>query len=101
MIDMNKETVLHTLRVHQNELQRRGVLHAAVFGSMARGEAKPDSDLDILVELDPHTPMDIFAYTNLKRFISDLFPLPTDVVNRAALKESLSQGSQNDAIYAF
>ena len=45
--------------------------------------------------------MDIYGYTNLKRFIASLFPLPTDVVNRTALKEGLRLDVQQDAIYAF
>jgi hypothetical protein len=44
--------VLQTLRTHQNELRLLGVSHAAVFGSVARGEASANSDIDVLVELD-------------------------------------------------
>ena len=41
---------LALLQAHQAELQRRGVRHAAVFGSVARGDARPESDTDILIE---------------------------------------------------
>ena len=98
---MNREIVLERLRLSQQELQQRGILHAAVFGSVARGDARKDSDIDILIEIDPQFPMDIYGYTNLKRFIASLFPLPTDVVNRTALKEGLRLDVQQDAIYAF
>jgi predicted nucleotidyltransferase len=47
------DTVLETLRAHEGELRRLGMSHAAVFGSVARGEARMDSDVDVLVELDP------------------------------------------------
>ena len=98
---MDKDTVLERLRRYQGELQQRGILHAAVFGSVARGEATEESDLDILIEIDPNLPMDIYAYAGLKRFIADLFPIPTDVVNPAALKEGLRPGTQQEAFYAF
>jgi hypothetical protein len=42
------QDALATLRRHENALRSHGVAHAAVFGSVARGENRPDSDLDIL-----------------------------------------------------
>jgi uncharacterized protein len=44
--------VLQILRTHESELRQLGVSHAAVFGSVARGEARADSDIDVLVELE-------------------------------------------------
>jgi predicted nucleotidyltransferase len=46
------DDVLHTLRMHRDALRRLGVSHAAVFGSVARGESGGESDLDLLVDLD-------------------------------------------------
>ena len=50
------DDVLEMLRTHESELRRLGVSHAAVFGSVARSEARADSDIDVLVELDPDQP---------------------------------------------
>jgi predicted nucleotidyltransferase len=55
-------TVLDTLRTHQSELRRLGVAHAAVFGSVARGEAGTDSDIDVLVDLDQDRALGVFEY---------------------------------------
>lgn len=98
---MDSTSVLKCLRLHQKELQNRGILHAAVFGSVARGEAREKSDIDILIEVNPETPMDIYTYTNLKRYVADLFPISTDVINKAALKQGISIQAQKDAVYAF
>ncbi len=54
------DEALSRLRAHADELRGRGVLHAAVFGSVARGEAREDSDVDVLIELDPDHPMGLF-----------------------------------------
>jgi hypothetical protein len=51
---MNVEIALATLRRHQNDLRARGIIHAAVFGSVARRDNRPDSDIDILFEFEPN-----------------------------------------------
>jgi predicted nucleotidyltransferase len=47
------KSVLEALKAHEAELRQLGVRHAAVFGSVARGQARPQSDIDVLVDLDP------------------------------------------------
>jgi len=54
---MTREEAIATLCAHEGELRRRGVLHAALFGSVARDEAKPTSDIDILIEVAPDAPI--------------------------------------------
>jgi uncharacterized protein len=98
---MNREQVIETLREHETELRRRGVRRAALFGSLARGDANARSDIDILIELDPEAPVDLFAYAGIKRYIAGLFPTRVDVVNREALKPYLRLPAAADAVYAF
>jgi predicted nucleotidyltransferase len=89
------------LSAHAAELRLRGVRHAALFGSVARGEATIDSDIDVLIDLDPNAPIGVFDYVALKRYIAELFTKRVDVVNRAALKPALRPSVTIDAIYAF
>ena len=98
---MDRRIVLETLRAHQADLNRQGVVHAALFGSTARGDDRPDSDIDILVELDEEAIADVFAYAGLKRRIAELFDRPVDVVDRAALKGHVRDRVLPDAVYAF
>jgi predicted nucleotidyltransferase len=99
---MNSQEVIATLKKHRDDLRARGVQHAAVFGSVARGKARPDSDLDILVELDPRAELDIFDYAGIRRYIAELFvPGSVDVVDRAALRQHVRPSAESDAIYAF
>jgi uncharacterized protein with HEPN domain len=58
--------VLERLRAHEGDLRRLGVVHAGVFGSVARGDARMDSDVDVLVEPDADRPIGIFEYARLK-----------------------------------
>ena len=98
---MDRELAIAVLRAHEEELRRRGVRRAALFGSVARGSATAASDIDILIELDPDAPIDLFAYAGIKNYISGLFSEPVDVVDRDALKPYLRSPATTDAVYAF
>ena len=50
---MTREEIIARLRENEAELPSGGVAHAALFGSRARGDAHPDSDTNILIEIDP------------------------------------------------
>lgn len=92
---------LDILRDHQPELQRRGVKHAAIFGSVARGEATTDSDIDILIDLDQARPMGLFEYANLRLYIGEMIGGSVDVVNRKTLKRCLRDTIIREAVDAF
>ncbi len=98
---MIREHVIETLRNNRQELRRRGVLHAALFGSVARDEAKPGSDIDIMVEIAPDAPVGLFEYIGITQYLADLFPDRVDVANRKSLKPLVRPSAERDAIYAF
>jgi len=93
--------VLQTLRAHESDLRQLGVAHAAVFGSVARGEAGADSDIDVLVELDESRPLGIFEYARMKLYINELFDGSSDVVNRRTIKPLLRANILHDTVDAF
>jgi len=98
---MNRDEILDTLKARESDLRAHGVKHAALFGSVARGEQRPDSDIDILVDLDPAVVVTMFDYAGLKDYVAGLFPGSVDVVDREALKPRLRPRAAADAIYAF
>jgi predicted nucleotidyltransferase len=98
---IDRDGVIAALRAHQGELHRRGVRHAALFGSIARGEGEHTSDVDILIELDPQAPVGLFEYVGITQYLADLFPVRVDVANRSSLKPLVRPTIEHDAIYAF
>ena len=98
---MNRNEAIEILRAHAGDLRHLGVARAALFGSIARGEARTGSDVDILVELDPAADLDVYDYVGVVQFIERLFPVPVDVANRESLKSHVRPEAERDAIYAF
>jgi predicted nucleotidyltransferase len=98
---MNREAIIARLREREADLRAHGVTHAALFGSVARGELRPDSDIDILVDLDPAVVATMFDYAGLKDYVASLFQGSVDVIDREALKPRLRPRAAADAIYAF
>jgi predicted nucleotidyltransferase len=101
MTSMDREHIIARLRENEAGLRARGVAHAALFGSRARGDARPDSDTDIMIEIDPAAHVTLIDYVGLKEYIAGLFDGPVDVVNRAGLKPYVRPAATADAIYAF
>lgn len=98
---MSREEIIARLRENEVALRKRGVAHAALFGSRARGDQLPDSDTDIMIEFDPVAQVTVFDYANVKSYIAGLFEGPVDVVSREGLKPYIKPAATSDAIYAF
>ncbi len=98
---MNRQAILDRLRDNERALRERGVIHAALFGSRARGDDRPDSDIDIMVEIEPQANIGLFEYVGIKHYLEDLFPMRVDVANRTYLKPLARPYAERDAIYAF
>ncbi|MDD4651675.1 MAG: nucleotidyltransferase family protein [Methanothrix sp.] len=94
---MRRSEVLQTLTAHRNELAAFGIKSLAIFGSVARDEARPDSDIDILVEfLGPAT---FNGYMDLLFFLEDLLQRPVDLVTRKSIRPGIKAQVDSEAQY--
>ena len=92
--------ILQRLRADQPALDRFGVSSIAVFGSFARGQARPDSDLDILVDYREDARPDLFDFIELKQHLEALFGRPVDLATPEALHHRLRERILAEAVYA-
>jgi len=98
---MNRQDIIIRLKQNERALRERGVMHAALFGSRARGDNRADSDTDIMIDIDPAAHLSVYDYVGLKSYIAALFDGPVDVVSRDGLKPYLRPAATSDAVYAF
>jgi predicted nucleotidyltransferase len=98
---MRRDDVIARLKQAEPALRARGIRRAAVFGSVARGDNRPDSDIDIMIEVDPETDMTVYEYVGLKEYVAGLFDGPVDVVSQDGLKPYVRPTVTAEAIYAF
>lgn len=96
---MTLDEALAKLRAAKPLLDRYGVARVGVFGSTARGEAGPDSDVDVLVEFkgDNHPGLDFF---NLKDDISEILNLEVDLVTPDNLHRVMRERVLAEVAYA-
>jgi predicted nucleotidyltransferase len=97
MRPMQRDKVLSTLRQHQTALKKLGVRSLALFGSVARDEAIPSSDVDILVEFEP--PVTFDRYMDLKFHLEDQLGRKVDLVSWKSLKPPIRASVEEEAIH--
>lgn len=95
---MDKHDVLAILQAHQPELRAMGVRSLALFGSCARGEAGPNSDVDLLVEFA--VPVGLFHFSRLQRRLVTLLGRPVDLVTPDALRPAMRDQILRESVYA-
>jgi predicted nucleotidyltransferase len=93
--------VIATLRAHADELRATGIRHLSVFGSVARGEATSESDVDLAAELDPDARIGLFALTALERRLAELLARKVDLLPEPVEMDRLQASLDRDRVRAF
>jgi hypothetical protein len=101
---VTRDEAIDRLRAGEAELRRHGVAHAGVFGSLARGDARPDSDIDVLIRFAPEASVTLWDYTALKRRVAQMLrtsPRRVDVIDLDGMSAYVRPTVERDAVYAF
>jgi hypothetical protein len=96
---MNRQDILHRLIQDQKELGQYNVKSLSLFGSVARGEEKEISDVDILVSCGK--PIGLFAFVKLKGHLEEILSTPVDLVTEQALHPRLHNKIIEESIHVF
>jgi predicted nucleotidyltransferase len=80
MRDLTREQLLAELRALRPEFERRGVTHMAMFGSRARGDHRPDSDIDLVVDIEDGKKFSLLDAIGVAHVVEDTVGLETGVV---------------------
>ncbi len=96
---MNRSEVLAILATHKEKLQELGVKSLNLFGSVARNEARSDSDVDFLVEFNQ--PGGFFQLLQVQYYLEDILGCSVDLGTKEALKEHLREPVLKDIICAI
>jgi predicted nucleotidyltransferase len=96
---MKRNDVLTLVQAHRNSLIQLGVKSLDLFGSVARDEAHPNSDVDFLVEFTQ--PSGLFQLLQVKHYLEDILECPVDLGTRTALREHLREPVLKDLIHVL
>jgi predicted nucleotidyltransferase len=93
-----RDSVLEILEINGHDLKKYGVESISLFGSVARGESGPRSDVDLLVDVDDE--VTLFGLSNLKHHLEELLGMPVDLVTTDALRPQTRDTILAEAIRA-
>lgn len=94
-IDRN---IIKAIEAHKDIIKERfSVNSMSIFGSISKGTAGPDSDIDILIKFE--TTPGLFGFIDLKQYLEAIVDRPVDLVTENALKKQLRDSILKDAVH--
>jgi uncharacterized protein len=99
--DMDREQVVATLREHEVELRAAGVIRLSLFGSTARGEQRPDSDIDLLAAFDNTRRISLLDVAGIELRIARMLGRPVELVEEGMVKARVRKNAESEAVRAF
>jgi predicted nucleotidyltransferase len=98
---MTREQIIAKLQDQRALFDAEQVRSVALFGSRARGDARADSDVDLLVEYRPSAKVSLLDICRLERLLTDEFGLEVQVVTAPLTRESLRKSVERDRLDVF
>lgn len=98
---MEYKRTIDVIRDNKDAIRLHGATSLYVFGSRARGDEAPESDLDVFVEYDPQERFSLFNLVRIKRVIEMLTGLRADVTTRDSLRPEVKTEIEREAVRVF
>ena len=96
---MKRDEILEIVRANRKSLQKLGVKSLSLFGSGARNQIQPDSDIDFLVEFN--SPVGLFGLFQVQHYLEEILDRSVDLGTIKALREHLRKPVLEEAIRVF
>ena len=98
---MTREEIIATIRNNAAALRAEGVTKLAIFGSRVRGDNRPDSDIDVLVEVEPDASFSLLNLIGVEHIIGDATGLPAQATMRRSIPPRFAERIANDIVEVF
>ena len=98
---MRRDEVISKLRAHEAELKAAGIVRLAIFGSVARGDNSPESDVDLLADFDKTKHYTLLTMGRLESRLADLLGTRVDLSSPEWLKESVKDQVLRESVLSF
>jgi uncharacterized protein len=98
---MKRDDIIATIRSAAPALKAEGVTRLAIFGSRARDDARPHSDLDVLVEVEPDSRFSLLDLVGVQHIIEDATGLVVQATMRRSLEPRMAERIADDIIEVF
>jgi predicted nucleotidyltransferase len=98
---MTREEAIARIKSHEAELRAGGINSLALFGSIARGDQRPDSDLDLMCDIDEGQNLSLFDFIGLRLRLEDIVGTHVDLVERAYMRPRIARRAMNDEVPIF
>lgn len=97
---MSQDELKRRILAMRPDLQARGVSHVALFGSRARGDARQNSDVDLMIEVE-NPRFSLIDLVGVEQDLSEHLGLPVQVTMRRSLSERLARNTLNERVELF
>ena len=98
---MTRDEIIAELKQTAPALRAEGVTALSIFGSRARGDERPESDLDVLIDVDPESRFSLLNLSGVGLMIEDATGIPTQVTMRRSLEADTANRIADDLIKVF
>jgi predicted nucleotidyltransferase len=98
---VSADAVIDLLRAHEPELREAGIQHLSLFGSVARGKANADSDVDLAAELRPDAGIGLLRLAAIERRLGEILGCTVDLLAEPVEKQRLRARIDRDRQRAF
>jgi uncharacterized protein len=101
VLNLARDALLEELQALRPSLERRGVVHVALFGSRARRDNRPDSDVDLIVDIDDSRPFSLLDLVGVTHEVEDRIGLPANLFVRRSLDPGFAAEAAREQVPVF